>query len=152
MNLFEASTDKEFEFFDLRCSNFLKGVDMLHRSMPMVLIVEDNIDLQELYRMAMSQDFVLLQAMDLLEAACLYQEFRHDLFALVLDGFLEGETSLAFAKKVVDDHFQGLLIANSDHYRLQEALVEAGCHHRNMSKADLPELLVSLAQVGDNPV
>ena len=117
---------------------------------PMVLIVEDNEDLQDLYKLELSRDFLVLQATTTQEANFLYRQLGEYLFAVILDGNLGNENSLELAMRIKADRYTGELIANSNHNRLQDELVEAGCR-RNASKADLPMLLQSLVHAASAP-
>jgi DNA-binding NtrC family response regulator len=117
---------------------------MCSNKLPLVLIVEDDEDLMDVYEMSLSDRFEVIGASTVEEGKKLYEKYKDDLFAVVLDGNVHGKTSVALAREIRMTYL-GHLLANSDHDRVQQELIDSGCLPHG-HKWDLPDTLKRLYQ------
>ena len=119
----------------------------MRNGLPRVLILEDDTDLLEIYGISLSDQFELIKAETVEEGKNLFRLHQHDLFAIVLDGNVNGQTSILLAQEILQTYL-GHVLANSDHDGVQQQLVQTGCLGclPHAHKWNLPEKLKQLCQ------
>ena len=112
--------------------------------MAKVLIVEDDVSLQEMYRKQMT-GFELVQAYSLDEGRQLFQQHSDSLDAIVLDGNLgQGERGHVLAREIREAGYTGPVIAASNSTTSTDELLKAGCNHHVDIKIYVAELMEKL--------
>ena len=112
----------------------------MEKYMHKVLIVEDDVSVQELYRSALCGKVEMLHATSIEEAETLFAA-HSDISAIIMDACVPGSKPTTqplvtlFRKK-----FHGPMIAASSEPHFRDLLVRAGCDYRS-PKIDVPKKL-----------
>lgn len=111
--------------------------------MQKILIVEDDLAFQEMYKHDL-EGFDLLQARTLEQGRKSFERFGNDLAAIVLDGSLgNNEFGDTLAREIRDAGYTGPMIATSTSMSLNDRLRLAGCDYGITSKSAVGEYLKS---------
>jgi CheY-like chemotaxis protein len=107
---------------------------------PLVLIVEDDPAIQQIYEKVLEGSMELLQATDLEMARKMLLENGSTLDAVVVDGHMPGQTTVEFIREV-KEVFGGPIISASSDPGIRELQKAVGCSHDVTDKRDLPDKL-----------
>lgn len=107
-----------------------------------ILIVEDEREFQDILKIFFERDGLdIYQAFDLVKAEEIFQLESENLKLVVMDGFLNKQSSENLVRKIHISNPNLPIIAFSGDENMQKKLVAAGCSHRVQLKADSLELI-----------
>lgn len=121
---------------------------LLGETLPIVLIVEDDDLIQAGYKENLLPYFTMIFVESVRAAKEIFAEFGNQLFAIVLDGNLPGETTVDLAIEL-KGMYKGYLVAASNNARIQADLLQH-CQHGKMPengilpKVEVPDILIEL--------
>ncbi len=108
-----------------------------------LLIVEDDEDIQSLYKEQLGGDYEIIAARTMGEAFELFGRHWRKLDAIVMDGLLNGLSTVTLTRHI-RARFDKPVIANSNSDYHKKKLVEAGCQHWSPSKDKLENVVRGL--------
>ena len=112
-----------------------------------MLIVEDEHDIRCLYKAEMEDSFDLFFSENLRQGFEFFSKHWKELDAIVLDGLLDGLTSLELAK-FMSRRYEGPMVATSNHKSYIKRLqTEGGCQYAVEDKTKLAAFLRKLLKV-----
>jgi DNA-binding response OmpR family regulator len=107
--------------------------------------VEDDREMQSAFAAAFGEEGVeVLQAFNTDDAKQLFDGYRDEIGAILLDGVLPGELNIIVLTHHVRLHFNGTIIAISSVEEMRAEMISIGCTHGVRWKQDAIPLVLSV--------